>query len=59
MRIDQLVTPALVVRRDLLEGNLAIMTEALPGARLRPHVKAHKCTALATRQAAWGATERA
>ncbi len=30
------------------------MTAALPGARLRPHVKAHKCTALAARQAANG-----
>ena len=27
------------------------MADALPGDRLRPHVKAHKCTALATRQA--------
>src|SRR5258708_9639540 len=26
------------------------MATALPGARLRPHVKAHKCTALARRQ---------
>ena len=30
------------------------MAEALPGPRLRPHVKAHKCTALAARQAAHG-----
>src|SRR6266542_2881571 len=30
------------------------MSEALPGERLRPHVKAHKCTALASRQAAAG-----
>jgi D-serine deaminase-like pyridoxal phosphate-dependent protein len=30
------------------------MTAALPGRRLRPHVKAHKCTALAVRQAAEG-----
>ena len=30
------------------------MAEALPGDRLRPHVKAHKCTALAARQAALG-----
>ncbi len=30
------------------------MAAALPGDRLRPHVKAHKCTALATRQAAHG-----
>lgn len=32
------------------------MTQALPGARLRPHVKAHKCTALARRQADRGHT---
>jgi D-serine deaminase-like pyridoxal phosphate-dependent protein len=30
------------------------MAKALPGPRLRPHVKAHKCTALAQRQAAQG-----
>jgi D-serine deaminase-like pyridoxal phosphate-dependent protein len=30
------------------------MARALPGARLRPHVKAHKCTALARTQAALG-----
>ena len=30
------------------------MSAALPGPRLRPHVKAHKCTALAARQAAAG-----
>jgi len=30
------------------------MAEALPAERLRPHVKAHKCTALAARQAALG-----
>jgi D-serine deaminase-like pyridoxal phosphate-dependent protein len=30
------------------------MSEALPGPRLRPHVKAHKSTALAKRQAAHG-----
>jgi len=33
---------------------LAALAKALPGARLRPHVKAHKCTALARRQAALG-----
>lgn len=49
-----LVTPALIVDADLLEQNLRTMAEALPGARLRPHVKAHKCTALARRQAAHG-----
>ncbi|MGY8804566.1 MAG: alanine racemase, partial [bacterium] len=30
------------------------MAQALPGAALRPHVKAHKCTGLAKRQAAAG-----
>jgi D-serine deaminase-like pyridoxal phosphate-dependent protein len=48
------VTPALVVQRDALEANLATMASALPGERLRPHVKAHKCTALAQRQVAHG-----
>jgi D-serine deaminase-like pyridoxal phosphate-dependent protein len=51
---DELVTPSLVVDADLLATNLFLMSEALPGARLRPHVKAHKCTALAARQAALG-----
>src|SRR6185369_4210486 len=37
-----------------LDANLRTMAAALPGTRLRPHVKAHKCTALAARQAALG-----
>ena len=53
-RIHELPTPALVADGDVLEHNLRVMAEALPGARLRPHVKAHKCTALAARQAAHG-----
>src|SRR6516165_10053702 len=32
------------------------MARALSGDRLRPHVKAHKCTALAARQAALGSS---
>jgi D-serine deaminase-like pyridoxal phosphate-dependent protein len=54
MHVDELQTPALVVERTALEANLATMATALPGARLRPHVKAHKCTALAGRQFAHG-----
>jgi D-serine deaminase-like pyridoxal phosphate-dependent protein len=54
MRIGELVTPALLVDADALEHNLSTMAVALPGARLRPHVKAHKCTELAKRQAAKG-----
>src|SRR5262249_42969079 len=37
-----------------LEHNLAAMSAALPGPRLRPHVKAHKCTTLARAQARSG-----
>lgn len=54
MRVAELGTPALLVDADALEENLATMAAAWPGARLRPHVKAHKTTALARRQAAHG-----
>ncbi|HSZ37080.1 MAG TPA: alanine racemase [Acidimicrobiales bacterium] len=54
MKISELTTPALVVEATALDANLRTMADALPGGRLRPHVKAHKCTALATRQAALG-----
>ena len=49
-------TPALVVDATAFEHNLDTMTAALPGARLRPHVKAHKCTTLAREQARRGHT---
>jgi D-threonine aldolase len=54
VRISELQTPALLVERTLLDTNLDRMSEALPGARLRPHVKAHKTTALARLQAEAG-----
>ena len=50
----ELRTPALAVDAEALDHNLRVMAEALPGPRLRPHVKAHKCTALARRQAERG-----
>ena len=53
-RVSELQTPVLVVDAAALDHNLATMATALPGTRLRPHVKAHKCTALAARQAAHG-----
>jgi D-serine deaminase-like pyridoxal phosphate-dependent protein len=56
VRLADLATPALVVDAAVLEHNLRTMAEALPGRRLRPHVKAHKCSALARRQAALGHT---
>jgi D-serine deaminase-like pyridoxal phosphate-dependent protein len=54
MLIEELVTPALLVESAAFDHNLTTMSAALPGSRLRPHVKAHKCTALARRQAAAG-----
>jgi D-serine deaminase-like pyridoxal phosphate-dependent protein len=54
MRVHDLPTPALVVEAALLKANLATMASARPGAALRPHVKAHKCTALAREQLAAG-----
>lgn len=56
MNIGQLTTPALVVQRALLDANLTTMADALPGTRMRPHVKAHKCSALAARQKQLGHT---
>ncbi|MEY2975576.1 MAG: hypothetical protein RIR49_1996 [Actinomycetota bacterium] len=54
MDLDGLATPALVVDADALDANLTVMAARLPGRRLRPHVKAHKCTALAARQVEHG-----
>jgi D-serine deaminase-like pyridoxal phosphate-dependent protein len=54
VRIEDLPTPALVVDSRALDRNLATMSAELPGSRLRPHVKAHKCTSLARRQLASG-----
>jgi D-threonine aldolase len=54
MRLAEIPTPALVVDAGALDRNIAVMADALPGGRLRPHVKAHKCTGLARRQAAAG-----
>ncbi|RZT87351.1 D-serine deaminase-like pyridoxal phosphate-dependent protein [Pseudonocardia sediminis] len=51
MRVADLPTPALLVDVDAVDANLADMAAALPGPRMRPHVKAHKTTALAARQA--------
>jgi D-serine deaminase-like pyridoxal phosphate-dependent protein len=53
-RLPDLPTPALLIDGGAMERNLAVMAAALPGARLRPHVKAHKCTGIAHRQAAAG-----
>ncbi len=44
-------TPALVIEKATLDRNIATIGTTLPGARLRPHVKAFKATALARRLA--------
>lgn len=49
-------TPALAVDVAAFDFNLHTMATVRPGVTLRPHVKAHKCTALAARQAALGHT---
>jgi D-threonine aldolase len=54
VRLAEVTTPALVAGADALDHNLNTMSRALPGGRLRPHVKAHKCTGLAREQAARG-----
>lgn len=54
MRIHDLPTPALIVEAGAFDHNLVTMASIHPGEALRPHVKAHKCTALAAAQAAVG-----
>jgi D-threonine aldolase len=56
VHVAEIPTPALVVDLDVFERNLAAMAVVHPGRRLRPHVKAHKCSAIAARQAALGHT---
>src|SRR5262245_16841635 len=55
MTAHDIQTPALLAEATVLEANLRTLATALPAPRLRPHVKAHKCTALARRQATLGA----
>lgn len=45
--IADLPTPALVIDRSVFDANRSAMDALLPGASLRPHVKAFKTTALA------------
>ena len=54
MHVNELPTPALLIDAEQLDRNLATMAGHHPGDRLRPHVKAHKCTALAAAQQAIG-----
>ena len=51
MDVDDLPTPSLLVDLGSFEHNVRTMSGALPGSRLRPHVKAFKSTGLARRLA--------
>jgi D-serine deaminase-like pyridoxal phosphate-dependent protein len=54
MNVNELQTPALLIDSGMLESNISTMAKSLPGPRLRPHVKAHKCTSLARMQSEHG-----
>src|SRR3954451_8468556 len=54
VNVHDLTTPALLVDRTAFEHNVAVMSAAWPGPKLRPHVKAWKCSALARRLDAAG-----
>ena len=56
-RVKPPITPALVVRRAVMEANLAAMQAACDakGVRLRAHGKMHKCSTLGRAQVARGA----
>jgi D-serine deaminase-like pyridoxal phosphate-dependent protein len=53
----RLSTPCLLLEADAIENNLAAMMDLVRGygRQLRPHVKAHKCAAIARRQLEAGA----
>ena len=54
MHLDDVRTPALVLDLEVFERNVATMSAVRPSARLRPHVKAFKSTAMARRLAEAG-----
>ena len=54
VHIDEIPTPAVVADAAIIARNIETMTRSHPGHRLRPHVKAHKTSAIAALQAAAG-----
>ncbi len=57
MRIEEILTPALLLDIDILERNLSSIQTKVSGlgSSLRPHIKTHKCEEIARRQRALGA----
>jgi len=51
MKVSDLPTPSLLIDVHAFDRNVATMAKRWPGEKLRPHVKAFKCTALAARLA--------
>ena len=56
MHIYDLPTPAVVIDAAALRKNISAMANIHPGRRLRPHIKAHKCSGIAAEQVAAGHT---
>src|SRR5688572_7877828 len=54
MKVTDLPTPSLLVDVHAFDRNVATMAKRWPGSKLRPHVKAFKSTALASRLAEAG-----
>ena len=56
--VEELDTPALVVDIDALDHNIETLHSFFRGvdAKVRPHVEAHRCPAIAHRQIAAGGT---
>ena len=57
MKIENIVTPALIVQKSIFESNAEQMSALLAGGslKLRPHYKSHKCAAIAHQQIQNGA----
>ena len=57
MKIENISTPALIVKKSVLESNAEKMAALLEGStlKLRPHYKSHKCSAIAREQIKNGA----
>lgn len=56
MDISRLPTPCPVIDLSAMRSNIAAMATVHPGKSLRPHVKAHKCSAIAAEQVVAGHT---
>ena len=56
MDISRLPTPCPVIDLSVMRSNIAAMAAIHPGRALRPHVKAHKCSAIAAEQVVAGHT---